>query len=305
VDGTAAVSDGDCGAQTAGYIYNSANGASTCAAAACSMATQADFDACCKKPTPTPTPTSVGTCAASDCSSGFILKTPTPMCAGVECSQTECCNTAPNAPSSSPASTTSITINTLFSDITSCGEWSGQIRKSRNLAFGCAMDLCVKQQTELIPGALVTSTLANCRRQVNVVFTATVTAQFAPAALEASKTINVVTLAVTINTVIDALGLNSTLLYLNSSSITYVGLPVVLVSTIASEPESNNTVLIAVCVAGGIVLVVVMAVYIWIWGRCPDVSNSAAADMELTPKCTQSYNHAVPTQSRVQQRSCC
>ena len=34
---------------TAGYIYNTANANSTCAAAACSMATPADFAACCKK----------------------------------------------------------------------------------------------------------------------------------------------------------------------------------------------------------------------------------------------------------------
>ena len=154
-------------------------------------------------------------------------------------------------------------------------------------------------------GASVTST-ANCaRRQVNVAFTATVTAQLAPAAQEASKSVTAETLAAAINAAIDALGASGTLAYLNSSSITYVGSPIVQVSTIASGPESNNSILIALCVTGGIVLVVVTAVYIWICGMSPDVSNSAAADMELTPESTQSYKHAVPTQSQVEQRSCC
>lgn len=161
------------------------------------------------------------------------------------------------------------------------------------------MDLCVKQKTELISGASVTST-ASCRRQVNVVFVATVSAQLAPAAQEASKTIDVVTLAAAINTVIDAQGWNSTLSYLNSSSINYVGEPVVLVSTIASESDSDNTILIAVSVVGGIVLVVVTAGLIWIWNRSPDVSNPAAADVELT---AETYNHALPM--KAVQRSCC
>jgi len=162
----------------------------------------------------------------------------------------------------------------MFNDIASCAEWSGEIKTTGERAFGCLLGLalyaneegvynkekdkegsCANQPPDSLSraiifrsGASVTSD-ANCRRQVNVDFTATMTERLAPAAEEASKTINVVTLALAINTVIDALGLNGTLSYLNASSIEYVGSPVV--STII--PGQSNSVEIAtgvICVVG-------------------------------------------------------
>jgi len=155
------------------------------------------------------------------------------------------------------------------------------------------MDLCVKQKTELISGASVTST-ASCRRQVNVVFVATVSAQLAPAAQEASKTIDAVTLAAAINTVIYAQGWNSTLSYLNSSSINYV----VLVDSHSGLSGAD----IAGIVVGTIVGVLMLAGVMWYVtvSTAADPTSADPTSKELAP---ETYNHAVPM--KAVQRSCC
>jgi len=175
-------------------------------------------------------------------------------------------------------------------------EWSGQILKSRELGFGCAMDLCVKQKTELISGASVTST-ASCRRQVNVAFTATVSAQLAPAAQEASKTINVVTLAAAINTVIDAQGWNGTLSYLNSSSINYVSEPVI--STNGDSHSGLSGADIAGIVVGTIVGVLMLAGVMW-YVTVSTAADPTSADPTSKEPTPETYNHAKAVQT-----SCC
>jgi len=142
-----------------------------------------------------------------------------------------------------------------FQDIAVCKEWTGEIKETRELGYGCAAGLC-DETHQLHVGATVTSTPA-CRRALVVTFKATMPPDLYTK--EFNGNVNVVTLTEAINAAIDALGKSGTLTYLNTNSTIYVTVP--LVETIPTK-RSNMVVVASASVLSGVTLLVLTSALI-------------------------------------------